>query len=376
MADWKHTLNKLGYRGEEYFGAMKLRLKNRLGWLKPLQIVPFRGYGNDHSSFIQGRVLSDRSIRTATDDDRLWNNMAAAYRRFASDEIPNALVRAQFKNKIIETVTDEEGYFRFHFDVAADSAEKCLWHQVDIELAESKYHRQGVVEVTGEVLIPAEDCDFGIISDIDDTVIYTYSTSLIKMARLVFLKNARSRLPFAGASTFYRALHRGVSGESCNPIFYISRSPWNLYDLLIDFLDLNDFPAGPLLLRDFGYGRNQVPRKVHKRLQIDQVLNFYPKLKFVLIGDSGQDDAALYAEVTDAFPGKVLMVIIRDVSEGGRDEEIKSLAEKLAQRHVPLEIARDSVHAAEMAAELKLMREEAVKEVEADTKSKIKIEDL
>lgn len=53
------------------------------------------------------------------------------------------------------------------------------------------------------------------------------------MARTVFLGNASTRLPFSGAA-----------GGGPNPLFNVSNGPWNLYDLLVDFLRLRDFPDG------------------------------------------------------------------------------------------------------------------------------------
>ena len=70
------------------------------------------------------------------------------------------------------------------------------------------------------------------ISDIDDTIVRTGATSLLMMLRVVLLSNAHTRLPFQGVAAFYGALARGASGQDSNPLFYVSSSPWNLYDVL------------------------------------------------------------------------------------------------------------------------------------------------
>ena len=62
------------------------------------------------------------------------------------------------------------------------------------------------------------------------------------MSRTTFLNNARTRLPFAGVAEFYRSLQLGRNGKRNNPFFYVSSSPWNLYDLLKDFLDTTTDP--------------------------------------------------------------------------------------------------------------------------------------
>ena len=80
------------------------------------------------------------------------------------------------------------------------------------------------------------------------------------MAKLTLLHNAHTRLPFEGVAGFYQALQRGRDGEAYNPVFYVSNSPWNLYDLLEDFLDVHGIPRGPLLLRDWSPRRSRPGR--------------------------------------------------------------------------------------------------------------------
>ena len=96
----------------------------------------------------------------------------------------------------------------------------------------------------------------------------------------------------------------------------MSSSPWNLYDLLVDFLDLNGIPAGPLMLRDFGLRYEPTAGSGHlghKLKEMRQILQAYPQLQFILIGDSGQEDPEIYREVVKEFPGRILAIYIRDV---------------------------------------------------------------
>jgi phosphatidate phosphatase APP1 len=82
------------------------------------------------------------------------------------------------------------------------------------------------IETTGSVLVPPAGASFGVISDIDDTVVETQVTDRLAMALTVLLRNAHTRLPFKGVAAFYTALHQGRSGEDRNPIFFVSGSPW------------------------------------------------------------------------------------------------------------------------------------------------------
>ena len=120
------------------------------------------------------------------------------------------------------------------------------------------------------VLVPSPDARFGVISDIDDTIVYSNVARKVRMILTAALTNARTRKPFKGVAAFYRALHAGV-----NPVFYVSKSPWNLYAPIVEYLEVQGLPLGPVILRDFGL----FSTKNHKTRAIEDILSTYPALK-------------------------------------------------------------------------------------------------
>ena len=245
-----------------------------------------------------------------------------------------------------------------------------MWHEIDIELTDAPVPFTRGLKCTAEVLVPPLDAEYGIISDIDDTVVQTSATDVLAMSRKVFLHNARTRLPFAGVSEFYKALQLGRNGKRNNPFFYVSSSPWNMYDLLKDFLDLNQIPEGPLLLRDFGLQDNKFissGHMGHKFKEIENILLTYPLLNFVLIGDSGQEDPKIYREVVKKYPGRILAIYIRDVQLAEREKIAMDISTELKE-HVELVIVDNTVEAAEHAAKTGLIYTEAIPEIETDKK--------
>jgi phosphatidate phosphatase APP1 len=208
------------------------------------------------------------------------------------------------------------------------------------------------LQARAEVMTPPSTARFGVISDIDDTVLTTHAQSFLKSAYMTFMNNAYSRLPFGGVAAFYQALQKGMSGAEENPLFYVSSSPWNLYDLLIDFLTVNKLPKGPLFLKDYGFTHNKIfseSHAVHKPRQIRNILNAYPDLKFILIGDSGQHDPEIYAQVISDFPGRILAAYIRDVTADERDVEVKKIAGDIQPHSVEMILAANSFGAAQHA---------------------------
>lgn len=371
MSGLKKKFIKFAAGVEHKFDDLSFSLKKRLGLSDPLQIVTFRSYGTVNRIYIKGRVLEDKKIRKSTDKDTLWNNLLSMYKRFESDEVPGARLKINFQEQEHTTTTDDEGYFVLNLTTENAMPWSAMWHEIDVELVHAPLPFEPGLKSIAQVLIPPADAEYGIISDIDDTIVKTTATNLLAMSRNVFLHNAHTRLPFAGVTEFYKALQLGRNGKRNNPFFYVSSSPWNLYDLLIDFLDLNDIPEGPLLLRDFGLDANKVgssDHMGHKYKEIENILLAYPHLNFVLIGDSGQEDPLIYREVVKKFPNRILAVYIRDVQLPDREKIAIDISKELEAHKVEMLIVDNTVEAAAHAATINLIYTEAIPEIIEDKK--------
>jgi phosphatidate phosphatase APP1 len=225
------------------------------------------------------------------------------------------------------------------------------WQEVELDLPD--FPSPTGQPAIAKVLVPTEQAEFGVISDIDDTVIFTAATNVFRMARTVLLGTAFSRLPFKGVAAFYRGLAQGRAEEPVNPIFYVSSSPWNLYDVLRDLFEIRSIPAGPLMLQDFGIAPGKFiteSHRAHKLRAIRGIMETYPHLKFILVGDSGQKDPEIYRETVDLFPERVLAVYIRDVSrKPERDEAIRALSEQMRPLACDLVLGEETIDVAKHA---------------------------
>ena len=369
----------------EWADALITRTAARLGRLRPLHLDAYRSYGTPHRFYLKGRLLADRGLTPQTEADSPWRNFQAMYRRFNSREIPGAQILASLPGGYDCYIpTDRAGYFTQALDPPALPAPiDYLWYPVPVQLSRLPYRFRGLhgaVRATARVLIPPATAEFGVISDLDDTVIVTRATHLLRMLRTVLFSNAHSHEPLAGVAAFYQALQRGQSGRPDNPFFYVSSSPWNLYDVLEDFLRLRGIPLGPLLLRD---SLLSGPRGVssegeahsslhhgHKLREINQLLDTYPDLPFVLLGDSGQHDAEIYAEVVRQHPGRIPVIYIRDVGVPSRATRVAPVAAALLAEHgVALVVVPDFVAAATHAASLGLITADGLAQVLASEQS-------
>lgn len=359
---WKRAVLSMAAPAERGFDAIKRRLASRFDRDDAVHIMAYRGFGTARKIAVTGRVLQDEPVGAAQEHDSIWKNLGNTWKRFETDEFPHARLRATFGAWSGETVADDEGYFRFELEPAAHPDVSTAWHPIELELVDPPLP----VRTTGAILVPPPDAEYGVISDIDDTVVETGVTRRLAMARTVFLGNARTRLPFKGVAAFYDALHQGVTAGGTNPLFFVSSSPWNLYDLLIEFMELHAIPPGPLLLRDFGVDRRKLfekPGPQHKLGCIRPILDSYPELKFVLIGDSGERDPEIYRQVVREYPGRILAIYIRRIEVLGRDEQVLDLAKEVREEGVPMLLVPDTEAAAVHAAELGLIRWNRVPDV-------------
>jgi phosphatidate phosphatase APP1 len=348
--DWQRWAARAARAVERRVDDARSRLRPR----RARHIIPYHGFGSRHEVFLTGRVLADPPVRPSGANDAWWRNLAATLRHLESDEVPGARVHLRFAGAAHDAVTDEEGYYRAWLRPSQPLTD-LLWHDVSIEVLHPLHSESASVHATGRVLVPPGTARIGVISDLDDTVIRTDATRLFTMLKRTLLENARSRLPFPGVSAFYSALHAGTSGTAANPVFYVSSSPWNLYPLLTEFLELQSIPAGPLMLRDWGIDASGVlptAHGTHKLAAIRQIMNCYPALPFVLIGDSGQEDPEIYRDVVHEYRGRILAVYIRNVTtDPARARAVGELGEEVRAAGSELRLSNDTLTAAVHAGE-------------------------
>ncbi|GEQ85483.1 hypothetical protein ULMS_09910 [Patiriisocius marinistellae] len=315
-----------------FFGNIKTTMN--LFKKDPLQIIAFQTYGTKTHLYIKGRAIEDEAIDLTKRS--LFSLLINTYKRFETDEIKHTKLRVTLADgRTFYTTTNKSGYYKISEDVEDLSSlineEGWLHYEVKYEDEISGRIINHNNKFPGEMLIPKDNSEYGIISDIDDTILHTGVVSKFKWRLIVntLFKRAERRSPLEGAADFYHKLHRGSDGEKANPVYYVSHSPWNLYRYLEVFLMKNTFPKGPILLRTLSnfFGKKSLDEKPQKQKEIIQLLEMYPEQQFILIGDSGEHDADIYIEIAEAFPNRIKAIYLRSVKHEARMLRIKGLFE-------------------------------------------------
>ncbi len=278
-----------------------------------LYIQSFSGYASTDGLRVAGRVLNHKPRNSKTDiSPSAWR---ASFANFNTYEIENVQVTLWYNGKPIACcLTNSEGYYFFDVHVPCETIDETQtkWLPYRIQCVYQKLAQ----EKKCWFLQPNSNFDYGIISDIDDTLIHTGVNSFFKWE---LIKNsiftlAEERVPIDYASQFYQALQNQSKGVD-RPFFYLSNSPFNLYSYLQVFLRIHKFPKGVLLLRDFpNLWRQMFNReKPHKQKEILRILNAFQDKTFVLIGDSGEHDPSIYTEIAQMHPSRIKAIFLRRV---------------------------------------------------------------
>lgn len=331
-------------------------LSGRLGWR--VGVVPYIGRGARGEVELRGRVLLRRDVDPAARPakHRLRDGLAP----YLSVEVAGAAVAVEVAGRSTEAVSDDDGYLTVTVP-APDLAPG--WHPTRWHLAGDP----GSAE-DGTVLVVDPSATFGMVSDLDDTVIHTGLTRFWEALRTSLATAEHERVPIPGAAELYQELVELHGGRA--PLFYVSSGAWNLHAALERFLDRHGFPDGPLAMTDWGPGTTQLFREdstTHKVRTVLDLLADHPAVRWVLVGDSGQQDPEAYAAVARVAPERLHAIYIREVPpySDRRAREVRAIAAELNAIGVPLLLIRDSVAAAEHAQALGLLDPQQVQRVRA-----------
>jgi phosphatidate phosphatase APP1 len=335
-------------------------------------IVPYRGYAGQSRVLIQARVQEAKAIPAAAATDSVWRNLFSTYKRVDADPLPHARVRIRIGDTKHEAVADDEGFIREWVELAAPLPTNGPWHPAELELLAPLPYSGADVRAATQVRVLAGTPTFGVISDLDDTVIQSRITNFLQAVRTVMLGNARTRLPFPGVAAFYRALELG-DGLRTNPIFYVSSSPWNIHDLIAEFMEVQGIPRGPISLRDWDIVFSALTSShlgTFKEPVIREILDLYPSLPFILIGDNSQKDPEIYRAMLDRYAGRILAIYIRNVDANPeRAASVQALAKEVLAAGSTLVLADDTYAAAEHAAAQGWIRRESLPSIREEKKA-------
>ncbi len=293
----------------------------------------YHGYGHTHNLVVFGHVFKQKLKYNQKFSDSLWTNMVNLIKLFLVKPYPFANVRLSFYGQTFLNKTEADGFFKFEW--AANENVAAGWHEVKIDALDQD---ENVISSSlGKVYVP-HITQYAFISDIDDTVINSYSASIWKRLKVLLTENPRTRTVFPSAANYYQQLALAHTRlDQPNPFFYVSSSEWNLYDYLTEMFRFNQLPNGTFSLNAIKQLRDffKTGKTGHqgKLLRVMRVIDAFPEQKFVFFGDNSQQDPQIYTTITERYPANIAAVYIRNISSTKADST-KRLLDEIEQRGI------------------------------------------
>ncbi len=305
-----------------------------LGFSNHPTLTLYPGYGYTEHLVLYGHAFSISPLPRKIYSTFFLYNLLALIRLFIVKPIGNATVQLQCKNQLVTGKTDKNGFIKLNWH--SNTTLVFGWHTVSVVL----FNKNDEIIASSNVkfFVPHLS-QFAFISDIDDTFLISHSTNLRKKLAVLFTRNPHTRKPFEGVVKHYRLLASAHNkANESNPFFYVSSSEWNLFAYISEFIESNGLPKGILILSkiktfiDFLYqGKNNHSRKFAR---IVRLLKDFPAHKFILLGDSSQQDPYIYHSIVNKFPGRIHAVYIRDIAKKN-NQSVRSILQNLEASGVP-----------------------------------------
>lgn len=295
-------------RLEDAFDRRVAAVMRRRGWT--LRIEPYAGYGGPGWVRVFARTLlaapevGDEDLPGAGAAAQAGAPTASAvrgWRSFATAQVAGAELEVRVGGRTHRVRTDRGGYL----DVRLDSDLEPGWHDVELSA--------GGASATAPVHVIAPDVRWGVVSDVDDTVVVTRLPRMFVAAWNTLVRHENAREPVAGMAGLYARL---LGGRTDMPVVYLSTGAWNAAPAIGRFLRRFGYPPGPMLLTDWGPTNTGWFRsgRQHKLGQLRRLMDEFPQIRWVLVGDDGQHDPQIYASAAAHRPAHVRAILIRQLT--------------------------------------------------------------
>jgi phosphatidate phosphatase APP1 len=279
------------------------------------------------SAFAEGQVLLFPAVGTSTQvtvsgrvfSEPIGTGSSAVSRNLRSLLAPNwegAEVQVRYAGQTATVKSGHDGNFEVTFSAQKDKP-------FAAGLARAEAAVKGATTGTADVDVIADKAPFFVVSDFDDTLAVTQVLKKTDLVKHAFAEDGDTQPLVDGMPQLMRCLRENKTER---PVFaLVSGSPVQFVPRTQRFLFKHDFPPFGLYLRDLG------PSTLsdYKQPIIRTLMKSLPQ-PVVLIGDSGEHDPEVYAQIRGEFPGRVKAVAIHDV---GRLEDKERVKDMLVFKH-------------------------------------------
>jgi len=253
-----------------------------------------------------------------------FKNLLKVVKSYHIDVCSHHEITVSIDHRNFETHTDEHGSFSLSLDFIPKGKPKISLTQTNQDLQ---------IIQTYPIIFKDTDSSFDVISDIDDTIVYSYTASFFKRIGTIAFTTPKKRKPIEFTQGLF-----DIFNEQNSRVIYISKSESNLFNILTTIIEHNNLPKGQLFLTPYLKFAQLFKSKKHnfKEVNIRFILENSGDKKFVLFGDDSQKDMEVYTSIINKFPNRLLKVYIRQTKRKILPHQ-KNMLEKLRSTGVAVD---------------------------------------
>jgi phosphatidate phosphatase APP1 len=294
---------RLAHKLSDAGNTLRMQLARR--WNFVPQTVAYQGYGSTEFVRILARVLLTSKPAPGSRAEHAaknGNQNVRGWRAFTSVPIPKVSVEIEIGGVVATVTADRGGLVDTDVKVSLTPG----WHTAVLRA-------EGTEPAEASIFVVAPGTRFGIVSDIDDTVMVTALPRPFLALWNTFVLSERARMATPGMAVL---LDRLIVEHPDAPVIYLSTGPWNAAPTLARFLTRNMYPSGTLLLTDWGLTQDRWFRsgQEHKLRNLERLAAEFPDMRWLLVGDNGQHDEQIYSDFSRGHAERVAAIAIRQLS--------------------------------------------------------------
>lgn len=295
----------------------------------------YHSFGSKKQVQITGHVFERKPPEIFAETNFFIANLKALLSLFKVKTVPNIELELDFFGTKHKTKSLEDGFFRFEFESNYNLS--FGWHLINIK--GKNVLTDEIISSEGKIFIP-EITKFAVISDIDDTVMKSYSATIFRRLYELIFRNPYRRKVFENTIEWYQELAEEENpGNESRAFFYVSSSEWNLYEYLNVVFRQNKLPEGIFLLNSIrtlkSFWKTGKTGHEGKLVRIGRLMNTFPEVKFLLIGDNTQKDPEIYEEIVTKYPDQIKAVLIRN-RKSKNVPKTTLILQKIAKQNIPV----------------------------------------
>ncbi len=273
-------------------------------------LLSFYGLSNGTHNVFFGK-LAHSPVRDLSFQKYGWfRNFRTIIGLYQSTGLPNKSFKMRFDHGTVTGKTDHSGSFWCEADFVEKQTRleeiMLLPEEKKVELTENLYPNE-IHQIESHTIV---------VSDLDDTLIHSFIKNKFRQLRTLLFTTVEKRKAVKDVQHLIKRF--ALAGTAS---FYLSNSEQNLYPMLFRFLTINEFPPGPLFLKQYVHLADVIRRRIlrkkhsHKMNMLAKIMELFPNKKYILIGDNTQKDLRIYLDLAQTYPERIRYIIIRKVKE-------------------------------------------------------------